>query len=116
MECMWGAGEASVSRVSELLGNSLAYTTVMTTLDRLYKKGWLLRRREGRSYIYAPVMSRPEFEARQARSLFQQALAGDWDRRPVLSCFIDAVTESDRAALDALEQLIREKRKQLRKS
>jgi hypothetical protein len=49
MDVMWAGGESNVRDVAEKLGRPLAYTTVMTTLDRLFKKG--LARRSGHSFI-----------------------------------------------------------------
>jgi predicted transcriptional regulator len=58
MEHLWRAGrEASVRDVHEAFAPSLAYTTLMTTLDRLHKKGLLRRRKEGRAFVYAPSVS-----------------------------------------------------------
>jgi len=63
LECLralWGIGEGSVRDVRQkLVGNrNLAYTTVMTVLDRLEKRGGVTRRKQGRSFLYAPKVSR----------------------------------------------------------
>ena len=67
MEEVWRRGESSVRAVHEALGGRVAYTTVMTTLDRLYKKGLLDRRKEGRAFVYAARVSAEEFERSIAR-------------------------------------------------
>ena len=60
MSVLWQAGPLSVREVNEKLSaKSLAYTTVMTTLDRLYKKGLLGRSKLGFAYVYEPALSRP---------------------------------------------------------
>src|SRR5258708_21333537 len=57
---LWGIGEGRVRDVRQVLvGNrNLAYTTVLTVLDRLEKRGGVTRRKQGRSFIYAPKVSR----------------------------------------------------------
>src|SRR5437879_12005709 len=62
MERVWEIGESSVTQVHESLSGRLAYTTVMTTLDRLYKKGLLQRRKQGRAFLYTAKMSKAEFK------------------------------------------------------
>ena len=54
MEILWTHGESNVRDVVDRLGRPLAYTTVMTTLDRLYKKGMLERRKADRAFFYSP--------------------------------------------------------------
>ena len=71
MELMWEIGECNVRAILEELnkrsGRERKYTTVMTTMVRLDKKGLLARRREGNTDIYTPTMSRDEYlEARAA--------------------------------------------------
>jgi predicted transcriptional regulator len=63
LECLkvlWTLGEGNVKDVRQALtGNrNLAYTTVMTVLDRLARKGRVTRRKVGRSFVYVPVLSR----------------------------------------------------------
>lgn len=60
MKVLWEQGEATVAQVQLALRpkRSLAYTTVMTLLDRLTRKGAVSRRRQGRSYVYQPMLSR----------------------------------------------------------
>ncbi len=58
LEVLWGRGESNVREVAESLDRPLAYTTVMTTLDRLFKKGLLDRRKSERAFFYSPRLSR----------------------------------------------------------
>lgn len=65
MECLkslWRAGEASVKEVRDDMAaeRPLAYTTVMTLLERLVKRGRVGRRKQGRAFLYAPVATRAE--------------------------------------------------------
>ena len=59
---LWQEGEVAVRDVCRKLEQTLAYTTVMTTLDRLYKKGLLVRRKQDRAYFYEARFSRLEME------------------------------------------------------
>ncbi len=71
MEEMWASGEVSVRAVMEALNRRAkprAYTTFMTVMARLHGKGLLDRRREGRTDLYRPVLSREEFLEARARS------------------------------------------------
>src|SRR4051812_14484565 len=60
MDVVWKAGEINVREACELLGASIAYTTVMTTMDRLFKKRLLGRRKVGRAFLYSASVSRQE--------------------------------------------------------
>ena len=62
LKALWGIGEGTVRDVRHVMvGNkNLAYTTVMTVLDRLEKRGGVSRRKQGRSFVYMPKLSREE--------------------------------------------------------
>src|ERR1035438_6955784 len=66
---------------------SIAYTTVMSTMDNLHRKGWLDRERDGKAYRYTAVASREEYSAR----LMREALAAAGDTEMVLSHFVAAM-------------------------
>ena len=112
MAAAWRHGEMSVRDACDQMGSTVAYTTVMTTMDRLFRKGLLARRKEGRAFVYWATASRDEIEGAVAadvvRSLIQ---SGDGEPLPILSTLVDAVSDRDRALLDELERLIREKRR-----
>ena len=115
MQILWDGGEKSVRDVVDRLGRPLAYTTVMTTLDRLFKKGLLERRKSDRAFFYRPRWSRAQWEQKRAGDLLSGFLAGS---RPsgdlLISCLVDAVGEHDESLLDELEEKIRRKRAELR--
>ena len=114
MEILWECGESNVRDVAQKLDRPLAYTTVMTTLDRLYKKGLLDRRMPDRAFLYSGRFTREEWERRQAESVFAGFLAGPHPSRDLLlSSFLDAVGEHDSRLLDELEKRIRTKRREL---
>ena len=111
LDCLWA--RQTRSSVRDLLPDfpSTAYTTLMTTLDRLYRKGWLVRTQVGRAFLYEPRSSREDLALELARRAFQRVLGtGNAVLRPVLSTLIDTVSEHDAAALDELEHLVRERR------
>ena len=114
MQILWARGESNVRDVVQELDRPLAYTTVMTTLDRLYKKGLLDRHMPERAFLYSARFSREEWERRQAESVFAGFLAGPHPSRELLlSSFLDALGEYDSRLLDELEKKIRTKRKEL---
>jgi len=114
MEILWQRGECDVRAVLDSRERRRAYTTVMTTLDRLFKKGLLDRRKQRQSFVYLPKFSRPEWERKRAGELVAGFLAGpEPSRELLLSCFLDVVGEHDTALLDDLEKKIRMKRKEL---
>jgi predicted transcriptional regulator len=111
MAVVWNRGEISVRDACEQLGSNAAYTTIMTTMDRLFKKRLLDRRKVGRAFVYRAAATRQEIEGAVASELMQSLLQGRDEPLPVLSSLVDAVSERDRALLDELERLIREKRR-----
>jgi predicted transcriptional regulator len=114
MEILWSRGESSVRDVISELRRSLAYTTVMTTLDRLFKKGLLDRRKSDRAYLYSPRLSRHAWEQKRAGDLVAGFLAGPRPSRELLvSCLVEAVGQHDESLLDELEKKIRLKRREL---
>jgi predicted transcriptional regulator len=114
MEILWKQGESNVREVAEQLDRPLAYTTVMTTLDRLFKKGLLTRRKSERAFLYAPVLSRQEWQRKQAGEWVAGFLSGPGRSGELLiSCLIDVVGHHDEALLDELERRIRVKREEL---
>jgi predicted transcriptional regulator len=114
LELLWRAGERSVRDVREGLGDRLAYTTVMTTLDRLFKKGLLGRAKRGRAFLYRAALSREELDRRFTAAVVEGALErSEAAALPILSALVETVGECDRRLLDDLERLVREKRKAL---
>jgi predicted transcriptional regulator len=81
----------------------LAYTTVMTVLDNLHRKGWVERTKEARAYLYVPALSREEAAARALRTL----LADTSDPEGVLLHFAASASEEER---DALRRGLRKRR------
>ena len=79
----------------------LAYTTVMTVMENLYRKGWLRRHRDGRAWRYEPTSSRSSYTA----ALMSNALATSTDRRNALAHFVLQMSPHDATLLQqALDQ------------
>ena len=114
MDVAWTRDEFNVREACERLATPVAYTTVMTTMDRLFKKGLLSRRKVGRAFVYRATASRHELEGVVAGELVQSLLQDRSEPLPILSSLVDAVSDRDRALLDELERLIREKRRSVK--
>lgn len=116
MEVVWRVGTGNVREVSGLMQRKLAYTTVMTTLDRLFKKGLLDRQMSDRAFIYTPKLTREEWDRRRAGDMMTGFLTGPVESRELLlSCLVDAVGTHDATLLDELEKKIQRKREELAK-
>jgi BlaI family penicillinase repressor len=86
----------------------------MTTLDRLFKKGLLERRKEGRAYLYTAVATREELTREAAADVVRSILGDDPSAaQPVLSTLVEAVGQRDVELLDELGRLIEKKRREL---
>jgi predicted transcriptional regulator len=114
LEAVWGlGGERSVRDVLAAMTGAPAYTTIMTTLERLSRKGLLRRRKEGRAFVYAAAVTRSELTRRRASRILGGLLSeGASAPEPILSCLVDAVGAHDRVLLDRLEELIRRKKQE----
>jgi predicted transcriptional regulator len=111
LEVLWQRGtEASVRDVLQEFPQS-AYTTVMTTMERLHRKGALLRRKGGRAFLYRPAETREALESSLVASAIEPLLTGA-SAQPILSCFVEEVSRRDERLLDELERLVQLKRRQ----
>jgi predicted transcriptional regulator len=114
MEIIWTRGESNVHEVGQLLSRPLAYTTVMTTLDRLFKKGLLDRRKAERAFFYSPRLSRTDWDRERAGELVAAFLdAPQTSNELLISCLVDAVGHQDESLLDELERKIHLRRQEL---
>lgn len=114
MEILWARGESTVRDVCEQIESPRAYTTVMTTLERLFKKGLLARQKSGRAFLYKPAVTRQEWQRNRADNLLGVFLnSPEPSRNLLLSTLLDAVGEHDETLLDELERQIQARRKEL---
>jgi len=114
LEALWSrTAPASVRDLQPAFGE-IAYTTLMTTLDRLFRKGVLGRTKQGRAFFYTPRLTRQEFESGRAADALRVALEGNSaDLGPLLSFFVEAVGERDHELLEELESIVRARRAEL---
>jgi predicted transcriptional regulator len=98
MDLLWSAsGPSTVREVLERIDRRppLAYTTVLTVMDNLYKKGFLTRQRDGRAFRYVPVKPREDYTA----DLMEELLADSGDRSATLLRFLDRMSAADVSSL-----------------
>lgn len=114
MDAIWQFGPGNVREVVCRLERKLAYTTVMTTLDRLFKKGLLEREMTDRAFVYTQRVTREDWDRRRAGEMMAGFLTGPEESRLLLlSCLVDAVGTHDALLLDELEKKIQRKREEL---
>jgi len=108
MEILWSSGECTVRGVVLRLNRSIAYTTVMTTMDRLFRKKLVSRRMQGQAYLYWPIVTCREWKERVARDVVAKLLAGSRASREVLlACLLEAAAQSDELLLREIEKTLR---------
>jgi predicted transcriptional regulator len=93
LDALWARARAACVRDLQPEFPDIAYTTLMTTLDRLFRKGTLSRSKSGRAFYYMPNASRHQL---------------------ILSMFVDTLEHHDEALLDELEALVRTRREELK--
>src|SRR6266508_1167126 len=98
MERLWSRQDPATVR--EILDDlrrdrEFAYTTVMTVMDNLHRKGWLTRELDGRAYRYRPVSTRQEYSA----ELMREALDGSGDNATTLLRFVAEMTPAEAEAV-----------------
>jgi predicted transcriptional regulator len=101
MAVMWSRDQPATVRdvYVELAGSrQLAYTTVMTVMDTLHRKGFLDREMQGRAWSYRPTISRQKYTA----GIMREAMAESGDRTAVLAHFVAAMSDQEAAALRSL--------------
>lgn len=98
MDAVWAAGEpVRVREILERLDRQppIAYTTVQTVMDILFRKGWLTRAKEGRVNLYAAAASREDY----VTGLMGEAMAVAEDRAAVLVRFVEGMDPDETAVL-----------------
>jgi predicted transcriptional regulator len=101
MAALWdNAQPITVRHTLTALHRPTAYTTVMTVMDILHRKGLLTRERRGRAYHYRPVWGREEYAAR----LMREVLAAANDHDAVFAHFVSQMTDEESRSLQAVWQ------------
>jgi predicted transcriptional regulator len=114
IEVVWELGEASVHQVRKRLARKkkLAYTTVLTAMQKLEKAGWLQHRAQGKTYIYLPTRSREQAGAKSVEKFMERMFDGD-----ALLMFQHLMRQSNLSdeELRELRKMIEQKRKETKK-
>jgi predicted transcriptional regulator len=109
MEVLWACGECRARDVMERLDRNLAYTTIMSTLDRLFRKDLVSRRLCDRAYIYSPLISSQEWIDRVARDVVAKLLAGPrTSREALVACLLEAAGDQEDLLLRVIERKVRQ--------
>ena len=111
LEAVWELGEANVHQVRERLARrkQLAYTTVLSAMQKLEKAGWLEHRAQGKSYVYMPTQTREQAGAGSVRRFLNSVFAGD-----TIAMFQHLIREGNLNAddLGELKRLIEQKERE----
>jgi predicted transcriptional regulator len=113
LEFLWTLGQAATVREVQLALPELAYTTVMTTLDRLYRKGLLIRHKDERAFVYQPHCTRDELLSELVSQDLTDLLRTSEKCTIVLSRLVHVVGGTDAGLLDDLEALLHAERVRL---
>jgi predicted transcriptional regulator len=106
LELLWSQRHPATVRHIRRALPELAYTTIMTTLDRLYRKGLLLRHKDGRAFAYAVRCTRGELLSELISGHVADLLGAAEEGTALLSTLVRAVAQTDAARLDELEALV----------
>lgn len=117
MECLWRSEEAlSVRDVAQSLNGPWAYTTLMTTLDRLFKKNLATREPRGRAFVYRARLTRSALGVQALKAAVSDIYAGTDSRDIALAALVEAFETQNPEWLDSLDRMVREKRRALRQA
>ncbi|MBX3187051.1 MAG: BlaI/MecI/CopY family transcriptional regulator [Labilithrix sp.] len=116
LRAVWQLGDATVRQIFERVGapRSLAYTTIATVLDRLHKKGFLSRERQGKTWVYRASRRESVVQKSRMRSLVDRIFGRDPE--PAVARLVDAVESYDPELLDRLATEIASRRRSRRGS
>jgi predicted transcriptional regulator len=114
LELLWARRRPATVRHIRRAMPELAYTTIMTTLDRLYRKGLLLRDKDGRAFTYAARYTRAELLSELISGHVADLLGAAKEGTLLLSTLVRAVGRTDAALLDELDALVQAERLRLR--
>jgi len=111
LEALWERGALTGREIYEEVRRSreLAYTTVLTIVGRMVKKGSVKRKKLGGIYIYEPALKKPEFERQAASAVIKGIVA--MSPSYAVSAFVDVLSQYDAGKLDEIMKIIEERRK-----
>ena len=109
LETVWECKEATAHQVRDRLNHTreLAYTTILSAMQKLEKAGWLKHRAEGRTYIYTATQTREQAGARSVKGFLRRVFAGD-----ALAVFQHLIRDSDLSEndLQQIREMIEDKK------
>lgn len=114
LELLWIQARAVTVRSMRLALPQFAYTTILTTLERLYRKGLLLRHRNGRAFAYEPRCTRDELLSELISGHVTDLLGASQQGTAILSTLVRVVGGTDAALLDELDALVQAERLRLK--
>ena len=115
LDALWKCGEFQCVRDLQPQFAGVAYTTLMTTLDRLHRKGVLDRQKTGRAFAYRARHTRDELVSGLAGEALEEVFGSRaTELKPILSFFVETISREDRDSLAALERLVDERRRAVR--
>lgn len=111
MDILWSSGEVTGREVVEEIQKErpLAFTTILTVMDRLLKKGLIRRKKRGGVFVYEPSISRDEFVKQVSEEVLQGIL--DISASSATSSFVDILYKTSPEEMDRLSRLIEERKK-----
>jgi len=111
MDILWSRAEVTGREVLEEIQKErpLAFTTILTVMDRLLKKGLIRRKKRGGVFVYAPSISRDEFVKQVSEEVLQGIL--DISASSAASSFVDILYKTSPEEMDRLSRLIEERKK-----
>lgn len=115
LELLWERSGTATVRDLQHACPALAYTTILTTLDRLYRKGLLLRHRHGRAFAYEPRVTRDGLLSELISGHVTDLLGASRESSVILSTLVRAVRDTDAALLNELDALIQAERGRLKR-
>jgi predicted transcriptional regulator len=113
MDVLWARGECGVRDVIPCLGRTRAYSTVMSALDRLFRKAFVERRTVGQVFLYSPRLSREEWTSQMVGHLMAVSLESRLPATEAASFLVEAISQKDESLLDQLLAKIEAKRRDL---
>jgi predicted transcriptional regulator len=114
LELLWARSRTATVRELQRACPGLAYTTILTTLDRLYRKRLLLRHRDGRAFAYEPRCSRDALLSELVSGHVADLLGASQQSSVILLTLVRAVRDTDAALLDELDELVQAERRRRR--
>lgn len=111
MDVLWDRDEVTGREVYEEVnrGRPLAFTTILTVLDRLLKKGLIRRTKRGRLFVYTAAMSRDDFVRQVSHEVLQGIM--DISASSAATFFVDILYKTSPEEIERLSKLIEERKR-----